>query len=101
MPGFNQRGPMNEGPMTGRRQGICARGADIGTQGSAFTAPGYGRGRGLGRRGGPGPGWGMGYGRMSTVSPSPTTEETLKLQVQTLEAELNAIKNKLTKLTNV
>jgi len=23
MPGFNQRGPMNDGPMTGRRQGRC------------------------------------------------------------------------------
>lgn len=24
MPGFNQRGPMGQGPMTGRRMGRCA-----------------------------------------------------------------------------
>ena len=100
MPGFNQRGPMNEGPMTGRRQGTCVGGVDTGAQGSAFTTMGYGQGRGMGRRRGQGPGGGQGYGRMSTVSPPSTTEESLKLRIQTLEAELDAIKNELTKSSN-
>ncbi|MCD4722171.1 MAG: DUF5320 domain-containing protein [Desulfobacula sp.] len=100
MPGFNQRGPMNEGPMTGRRQGVCVGGVDTGPQSSTFTPMGYGRGRGNGRRGGQGSGRGMGYSRMSMDSSVPTSEETLKLRVQTLETELDAIRNELTKLSN-
>ncbi len=70
MPGFNQTGPMGQGPMTGRRMGRCA---NLGTnpknqtveskenanentpeniQGRGF---GFGRGRGIG-----GQGFGMG-----------------------------------------
>ncbi|MCD4675159.1 MAG: DUF5320 domain-containing protein [Desulfobacula sp.] len=99
MPGFNQRGPMNEGPMTGRGQGVCGRGAGIGAQGSTFDTMGYGRGRGNGRRGGQGPGWGRDYGQMDTVSPPPATKESLTRRAQTLEQELDAIKNELTKLS--
>ncbi|OQY52466.1 MAG: hypothetical protein B6230_02625 [Desulfobacteraceae bacterium 4572_89] len=99
MPGFNQRGPMNEGPMTGRRQGVCGRGTDSGAQGGTFDAMGYGRGRGMGRRGGSGPGWGRGYGQMNTSFTPPATEESLKMRAQTLEAELDAIKNDLAKLS--
>ncbi len=48
MPGFNQKGPMSEGPMTGRGMGRCA----APTQDTArdWDAPGYGRGRTMGRR---------------------------------------------------
>jgi len=63
MPGFNQTGPMGQGPMTGRRMGCCANfGANLKNQttfenenpdkdlsenqpGSGF---GYGRGQGFG-----------------------------------------------------
>jgi hypothetical protein len=100
MPGFNQRGPMNEGPMTGRRRGDCVRGVDTDPQSSAFTPMGYGKGRGNGRRGGQGPGGGRGYSRMGTDSSVSTSEETLKLRVQTLETELDAIRSELTKFSN-
>jgi len=101
MPGFNQRGPMNEGPMTGKRQGNCVRGFDTGSQYSTFTPMGYGRGRGMGRRGGQGPGQGRGYGRMETTSPVPATMESLKLKAQSLEAQLDDIKNELARLSNI
>ncbi|RKZ94294.1 MAG: hypothetical protein DRQ43_07030 [Gammaproteobacteria bacterium] len=101
MPGFNQRGPMNEGPMTGRGQGDCARGFDTGPRNSAFTPMGNGKGRRMGRRGGQGPGGGQGYGRMGMDTSAPASEETLKLRVQTLETELDAIRNELTKLSGV
>lgn len=56
MPGFNKTGPLGEGPMTGRRMGVCA-GQEI--EGRPFgggfgfrnrgTGRGFGRGRGVGR----------------------------------------------------
>ncbi len=63
MPGFNQRGPMGQGPMTGHRMGRCTNyGANLKNQ--ASTTPenpnenmpdnfqgrglGFGRGRGFG-----------------------------------------------------
>ena len=101
MPGFNQRGPMNEGPMTGRRMGDCVRGVDTGSRNSAFVPMGNGRGRGMGKRAGQGPGGGQRYGRMGMDTSIPPSEDTLKLRVQTLETELNAIRNELTKLSNV
>ncbi|BAX81458.1 DUF5320 domain-containing protein [Labilibaculum antarcticum] len=66
MPGFNQTGPMGQGPMTGRRMGRCANvetnpenqtteskentndNTPENFQGRGF---GFGRGRGRGRRG--------------------------------------------------
>jgi hypothetical protein len=66
MPGFNQTGPMGQGPMTGRRMGRCANvGANIKDQTADskknakeimpenFQGRGFGRGRG-------GRGFGMG-----------------------------------------
>ncbi|HNV81912.1 MAG: DUF5320 domain-containing protein [Tenuifilaceae bacterium] len=67
MPGFDQTGPVGQGPMTGRRMGRCTGfGARAGNQ-PAGEAPrenipfGYGRGAGYGRRGG-GRGWNRGMG---------------------------------------
>lgn len=42
MPGLNQKGPMGEGAMTGRRSGMCRRTGDVPFQ--------QGSGRGMGRR---------------------------------------------------
>lgn len=70
MPGFNQTGPVGQGPMTGRRMGRCTN------YGAGRTTPtdepnqapenlpenygrGFGYGRGLGRRGPRGRGFGM------------------------------------------
>lgn len=69
MPGFDQRGPAGQGPMTGRRMGRCTNaGANVekteGTpSGDKELNPENnfpGRGFGFGWRGGRGRGWGMG-----------------------------------------
>lgn len=44
MPGFNQRGPRNEGPMTGGARGLCNQ-----NNPNDWQAQGFGRGRGMGR----------------------------------------------------
>jgi len=70
MPGFNQTGPMGQGPLTGRKMGRCTNfGANLKNQ-AAETKENlnenlpenfYGRGFGFGRgRGGRGKGLGMG-----------------------------------------
>ena len=72
MPGFNQRGPMNEGPMTGRGMGQCtgAYGQDTGDAANlGWNAPGYGYGRGMGRGGCRRPARGMGMGRGGWTPP--------------------------------
>lgn len=58
MPGFDQTGPMGQGPMTGGRRGRCAGAVDYPRTGRGLGY-GAGYGRGLGR------GWygrGAGYG---------------------------------------
>lgn len=68
MPGFNQTGPMGQGPMTGRRMGRCA---NLGTspknpatdsnENANENVPDGFQGRGFGCRGGRGrQGFGMG-----------------------------------------
>ena len=64
MPGFNQRGPMGQGPMTGRRMGRCTNyGATVISKETTpsenqaerepddFPGRGFGFGRGRGFRG--------------------------------------------------
>lgn len=74
MAGLNRRGPNNEGPMTGRRQGLCnpanqenANGTSVVDNNSTFLrgmGRGFGRcfgrcfGRGFGRDAGNGKGFG-------------------------------------------
>lgn len=67
MPRGDRRGPLGEGPMTGRAMGYCA-----GNDRPGYAAGGYGMGRGLGRGrgafahgvyGGRGMAWGYGRGR--------------------------------------
>ena len=58
MPGFNGRGPLNEGPLTGRRRGHCTE-----NNTSDFeTGYGAGFGRGAGGHGGRWPRGGYGFG---------------------------------------
>ncbi len=96
MPGFNQRGPMNEGPMTGRQRGICTGYA---MSGQGFGGRGYGMGsgmgRGMGRRGNQAPGRGLGYGQWNTPAPMTSNRDVLQNRADMLEAELTAIKNQL------
>jgi len=93
MPGFNQRGPMNEGPMTGWGRGTCAgAGCDPG-QGVAGRGNARGYGRGLGKRRSLGPG--RSNGQWATPAPVYGNQGTLQNRVDMLETELSAIKNQL------
>ncbi len=69
MPGFDKTGPLGDGPMSGRAQGVC-RSAHSGRQ--MERAGGYGLGRG--RRQGRGFRCGMGnrYGRQGAQGPNRT-----------------------------
>jgi hypothetical protein len=68
MPGLNRRGPLGEGPMTGRRMGRCnpdnkgKTDDQILQNRDSSLEPGQGRGRGLGLGRGQGLGLGRGQG---------------------------------------
>jgi len=57
MPGKNKKGPMGQGPMTGRGKGCCdgANTQDDTRQGGPGLGMGRGRGQGQGRGRGRGP----------------------------------------------
>lgn len=81
MPGFNKRGPENQGPMTGRRMGDCARN-------QASNQAGFGRGCGNGRR--------MRNAQQYMSSQqSVSTKEDLAQRAHDLEKELEAVKQEL------
>ncbi len=108
MPGRDARGPMGEGPMTGRGWGNCSgdrpgvgqpagyfgfrrglgRGFGLGA-GRGFT----GRGRGFGFAAGGGPGffgWGRGYAPGWGYAAG---DDSLEAQEKFLEDELNRIRS--------
>ncbi len=99
MPGLNQRGPMNEGPMTGRGRGVCT-----GNAAARGVVGSYGMGRGL-RRGCQTAGWGGGrgmgrggnYGPWAGPAPVVSNQTILQNRANMLEAELAEIKNQLKK----
>lgn len=106
MPGFNQRGPLHEGAMTGRGLGRCAASIqDVGgVPDTTWNGPGYGcgggreMGRGRCRRSR----WGVdttGDDRV-TRPLQPARQETLGFRVHQLESELEAIKNQLKQVDN-
>jgi hypothetical protein len=64
MPGYNQKGPLGEGKMTGRQRGMCRR-----TEDQSFQDIRGGRGRGLGLGRGTG-------GMQDVVRQSGTKEKT-------------------------
>lgn len=101
MPGFNQRGPMNEGPMTGGGRGICTGSVSRGGWAGAGGFQGYGPGMGRrqGRRGcwGGGRGFGMAGGQQPAYPVS--DRESLKTRARFLEDELAAIKEELNKFS--
>lgn len=101
MPGLNERGPENMGPMKGRRMGRCVAGNAYPDQN---YAPGYGQGYGYGAVYSRGRGCGRGFGsrgRGSTLAgpiPSPTKDD-LNLRAKALEQELEAVRNELKNLS--
>ena len=81
MPGFNKRGPENQGPMTGRKMGNCARN-------QALNQAGFGRGCGNGRRM-------RNAQQYMPPQQSASTKEDLAQRAHDLEKELEAVKQEL------
>ena len=50
MPGLDHKGPMGQGPGTGRKQGNCVPEKDNSNEKGGFFGFGKGKGRGLGRK---------------------------------------------------
>ena len=104
MPGFDGRGPMGAGPMTGGARGFCDPAAE-GYPRSFGSGMGFGRGS----RGGYGPGMGMrrGFGWCRWYPPAygpaypadPTAEiNMLKAQADSMQNDLDAINRRMTQL---
>jgi len=99
MPGLNQRGPMNQGAMTGRGLGTCSgyRTADKTVTDNSLPLE-FGMRRGMGRRAG------FGRGRRAYPQAMPpaqpvNTREDLEQRAKVLESELNAVKEALSNLS--
>lgn len=86
MPGFNQQGPMNQGPMTGKGRGTCTDAHNFG--------PGTGRGRGC-RRGRARTGEPGGYGPGFNANQGAYATDDLLNRKAMLEAELKAVKEQI------
>ncbi len=107
MPGLNQMGPDNMGPMTGRRMGSCMTGN---AQNPTYSGQGYGRGYGQGSGYGRGRGCGRGFGPRGRgfgfqgapapwAQAAPVTKADLNMRAQALEQELEAVRNELNNLS--
>ena len=86
MPGYDGRGPMGAGPMTGGGRGLC------GPSGRGYD---YGRGAGL-RRGGRGVygyGGGMGFGRRQGFVGNPPAYDN-GVSLNSLKAEADYLKDR-------
>lgn len=95
MPGGDRTGPMGRGSLTGRRMGSCA--------GATLPGPGFGRGRGWRHRAyATGmPGWtytGYEPGWWDTPPTPPDEAALLKHQAEQLQAQLDAIQQRLSEL---
>ncbi|RJR20454.1 MAG: hypothetical protein C4582_09235 [Desulfobacteraceae bacterium] len=115
MPGFDGRGPMGAGPMTGGGRGFCKPARNSAALGGGF--------RGVGRDGGIGIGfgfrrvWGFGFGRgggygrgfvpaafypargNQYYAPSPQDEvSSLRKEAEFLKQDLDAINNRISEL---
>ena len=96
MPGFNRRGPENQGPMTGRGRGPCS-----GNTGNTGYNQGFGQGFGPGYGRGWGRRWaqagfgGRGMGRRAFGPAVPESPDELKQRAEWLESELAAIRQQL------
>lgn len=105
MAGFNQRGPMNQGPMTGRGRGICTGAVDPDQGFTRGNTMGYGMGRGRGRNRNFNPsfGWGRGAGQWAppVTEPGPAAQDTWQERANMLEAELAAVKQQLKELSEL
>ncbi len=92
MPGFNRRGPDNQGPMTGGGRGICTGAADP-VQGVGKGYPAYGRGWGQKGFGG------RGFGRTRPWRTVPDISNDLQERAKWLETQLAAVKQQLNEIS--
>ena len=97
MPNRNKRGPLGEGPMTGKRMGLCVDNRFIEnnpvSDGYGF---GYGRrGRGMGFR------HGFGYTHQASNYPNSISDETiLENEIRILKDQLTSVEKQLSELKN-
>ena len=101
MPGFDNSGPMGNGPMTGRAQGLCNP-AGTGAMGNQY---GYGRGMRCGRGfggGGRGMRRGFGFSQPYDYAQPPVRQvdekQALKNQADQLQSSLERIQQRLDEL---
>jgi hypothetical protein len=107
MPGGDRTGPMGMGAMTGRAAGFCA-GSTLAGFGSAGSRRGLGRGRGSGSGRGRrnryyatgGPGFMRYGGYVAPYGPADAglEKQALKNQADALEAQLEAVKQRLSEI---
>ncbi|NOY68801.1 MAG: DUF5320 domain-containing protein [Deltaproteobacteria bacterium] len=109
MPGYDRRGPMGSGPMTGGMRGLCNPAA-TGNRAPFVGGAGVGRGMGLGRgfRGGMGRGMKGGFGRGFAGYPptyaGPYADDStvelngLKVQADSLRNLLDTISKRIAEL---
>ncbi len=95
MPGFDRTGPAGQGPMTGRRRGLCA------DEEAGATGYGWGFGRGLGRgrfgnwgRGG-GFGFGRGFGFFGYGANREPSDDDVKDEISFLKNQISWLEKKL------
>lgn len=84
MPGFNRRGPIGDGAMSGRGQGMCNRG-------NQFSGCGFGR-RGGGM---------LNQERSQNIEVNADEFSNIKSEVAQLKSILETINKKITSLENI
>jgi hypothetical protein len=93
MPGLNQRGPDNQGPMTGRGQGVCRRQSAAGRWFDGGTRQGLGRGNSRQRAGRGSMGLGNRFGQPEQAGAE--SHASMQDQIDLLERELAAVRQEL------
>ena len=98
MPGYDRTGPIGDGAMSGRGQGLC--GLDQRDQAPAGSSriAGKGRGGGFGFRGGMRARGGRQAGMRDLGQRMDTTGENLESQVDELRKSLTAIEQRLARV---
>jgi hypothetical protein len=97
MPRFDGNGPQGVGPRTGRGLGDCV----TTDQPRLSFGGGFGRGRGWRNwaRATGQPGW-LRFGRWGATPPPVNESALLKAQAEQLQAQLDAMQQRLTELSN-
>jgi Family of unknown function (DUF5320) len=95
MPGFDRRGPMGSGPITGRGMGMCNPQFADRTEG---RKPGFGNQPGLGMRRGNNRGYGGGFGFRGGSRQTFQAKENQADELSNVRNEVRSLKNTLGRL---